>query len=113
MGQILVDDAKKRIESTKRDPDGSPWAPWSIATEMGRMHDGTYSTGLLWRTGDLLSSIDYSVSGDNVFVGSPLNYAGFVQDGTGNMPAREFLGMSDEAHTQIMKATEQFLQDAI
>ena len=86
-----------RIKDTKTDPLGNAWAPWSPFTRSERTHKGNADLGLLLDEGDLLLSIDKAVMGDSVEVGSNLDYAIDLQNGTDHMPAREFLGWSPDS----------------
>jgi len=96
-----VERTRKRIERTKLDPDGVPWQPWALSTEEHRRRKGTLSRGLLYDTGALLNSITFEVTDDNFAVGSGLEYAEYLQDGTINMEAREFLGFNEEIESDV------------
>ncbi len=99
IGQSEVENTKARIQQTKINPWGGDWAPWAPSTAAHRMRKGNAERGLLWDEGDLLDSIHFTVDTaehvDWVDIGSDLDYAPYLQDGTENMPAREFLGWND------------------
>lgn len=92
LAEFEVVSAKTRIAEIKTDPSGSPWAPWSKRRREERIAKGNAEQGLLFDTGTLLNSI-YAKSHINGFeVGTDLDYAVDLQDGTFDMPARPFLG---------------------
>ena len=99
IGQSEVENAKARIQQSKMNPWGGDWAPWANSTAAHRMHKGNASQGLLWDDGDLLNSIRFAVDAMEgiswVDIGSDLEYAAYLQNGTEDMPAREFLGWND------------------
>lgn len=110
VGQLLVASTQARIRTTKSDPRGSPWAPWSLATYMARARAGQLAGGLLYNSGRLYNSIDYQVQGKQVIVGSNnVFYASFLQDGTPNMPARPFIGFSEGDREMIKRTAERYL----
>lgn len=94
LSQDAVKETQERIRTTKKDPEGRAWAPWSMATIRARNKDGTAGRGLLWRTGALLNSIQSRVRGWTAEVWSTANHARFIQFGTPKMTARPFLGFS-------------------
>ena len=95
VGEIIVEDIKHRIVSTKLDPEDQPWAPWAESTRKARQNDGTAALGLLFQSGNLAQSINYRfTSKNNVQIGTSNKYAGYLNDGTDNMPARPFMGLS-------------------
>lgn len=97
IGEREVEAVQHRILDTKTDPLGNAWAPWAPFTRSERTHKGNADLGLLLDEGDLLLSIDKAVMGESVEIGSNLDYAKDLQEGTGRMPAREFLGWSPES----------------
>lgn len=97
-----------RILFTKMAPDGKPWAPWARSTAKARMKKGNAGQGLLNDSGELSRSIRYQVSGKQVIVGSIAGpYAEFLQFGTNKMPARPFIGWSE----QDKKEAKQIMMD--
>ena len=97
VGEREVEAVQHRIRDTKTDPLGNAWAPWAPFTRSERTHKGNADLGLLLDEGDLLLSIDKAVIGESVEIGSNLDYAADLQNGTDHMPAREFLGWSPES----------------
>ena len=97
---------KKRIRTDKRTPDGIPWAIWAESTAISRARKGTALRGLLYDTGALLKSIEYDINNDRFAVGSGVDYAEYLQEGTDNMPAREFLGFNERSEADILWLTK-------
>ena len=92
MGKKAVTDTQTRIRSTKTSPDGQPWAPWSMATIRANAGRGG---SLLFRTGALHNSIKYRLSEHTLTVYSNTGYSSYLQNGTSKMPARPFLGWTE------------------
>lgn len=107
VGAVVESQTRRRISEEKTAPDGTPWAPWSseYAKERSRRGGGS----LLERSGALVDSIAFEVSGDEVIVGSPLEYAGAHQDGTDAIPARPYLGLSDANVDEVVRVIEDYL----
>lgn len=92
VGKLEVERVKERILSTKIDPTGDPWAPWSQRRLEERAEKGNEGLGLLLDEGNLYHSIHAQLSGEGVEIGTELDYAADLQLGTPIMPARPFLG---------------------
>lgn len=96
IGAEVESQTRRRIEEEKRGPDGTRWPAWSKGYAATR-HKGH---SLLIGEGNLLDSIQYVVSGDQVEVGTNLVYAAIHQFGGAeagmNIPARPYLGLSDD-----------------
>lgn len=103
IGQQQEDSARYRISQTKRGPDGARWAPWSkrYAKTRGAGHS------LLRDQGHLMDSLTHNVLGTHaVEIGSNMHYAGYLQEGTEDMPARPFLnvdGIEDPTDRQEIR----------
>ena len=100
IGASEVENVRARIKSSKTSPWGDAWAPWRPGTAKERERKGNASQGLLWDSGDLLASIHavanvYGPGHGTLDVGSDVSYAGFLQDGTEKMVAREYLGWNE------------------
>ncbi len=93
----------------KRSPDGGQWAPWATRTAASRGRKGNAAQGLLWDSGTLLASIQMQARDGLVSIGTDTAYAQYLQGGTGNMPAREFLGWTE----RDTKAAERMVLDYI
>lgn len=96
-----VDNARTRIRSTKKDPDGKAWAPMARSTRLQRQREGTIGRGLLYRGGNLLRSIKYSTFRDRLRIFSSAVYSKYLRKGTPKMPDREFLGWSKQSTKQV------------
>jgi phage gpG-like protein len=92
MGEFERDMAKSRITDTKSSPEANPWAQWSSQRRKERIAKGNESLGLLLDTGTLLNSINAVSTIHGFEVGTDLDYAADLQNGTWDMPARPFLG---------------------
>ncbi len=112
VGGILRDSTVNRIVNTKTSPDGEAWAPWAMSTMLARTKRGTSGTGLLYETGGLANSITFEIQGNSVIVGSNSPVAPYLQNGTDNMPARPFVGISQEDSDSIHSALADFLAKA-
>lgn len=95
LGSEQESQTRRRITDEKTDPEGGAWDEWSEAYAARRPDKG----GLLDLDGDLADSITYIVGDDVVEVGSNLVYAHRHQvgdDEDGGIPARPYLGVSEE-----------------
>lgn len=110
LGSFLVTSVKNRIRDTKENPYGLDWEEWATGTRKVRERKGNIVQGLLWDTGELLNSIQAHISPGTVAVGSPLEYARYLQEGTVHMPAREFLGFSAEDLAGIDEIIDTYLR---
>lgn len=137
IGEFLVETTKRRFE-TSTAPDGSKWMGNSDLTiarylnsfKGSRKKDGSLSKKgaerlagkkpLIGETRSLSSTIDYQVAGNTLEVGSPLEYAGVQQFGAkarqfngvapwGDIPAREFLGLSSDDSAGTLDILAAFL----
>ena len=113
IGLYEVAEARERIQRSKDDPLGYAWAPWMPSTAAQRARKGNADQGLLWDTGALLDSITASVAGNTVTIGSAVDYAGYLQDGTDRMAARPFLGWSADALAFYEHLTSEYLAGAL
>jgi len=103
VGRLEVHSAQNRIAISKTSPDGEAWEPWSIATMRSRMQQGNQHLGLLYRTGELFRSIYYKVTNTTLEVGSRARHAQFLQQGTSKMPARPFIGFTQNSINILKK----------
>jgi phage virion morphogenesis protein len=105
IGSLVESQTRNRIANEKRDPSGKQWKKWSA--KYARTRHGGHS--LLMNEGDLLDSIQWQVSGDKVEIGSNLVYARTHQLGRGAIPARPYLGLSDENRDEISEVIDEWL----
>lgn len=98
IGKGVEVQTKYRIANEKTGPDGSHWAPWSpgYATTRNSSHS------LLIDSHDLFDSITgRAVTSTDALISSAMPYAGTHQFGRDGIPARPYLGLSDENATDI------------
>lgn len=96
-------------------PDGTAWAPRKQTSRSGRR---AYQRSTPRPTGRLESETDVRVEGATLVFDVPVEYAGFVQDGTEDAPARPFLPfdrsgepMTGGAAGEFWKRLEEALAD--
>jgi phage virion morphogenesis protein len=106
IGGLVESQTRTRIQSEKQSPSGEAWKAWS--EKYARTRHGGHS--LLQNEGDLLDSIQWAVSGDSVEIGSNLVYAATHQHGRGAIPARPYLGLSDEDQVEIADVIDDWLK---
>lgn len=97
IGGVVESSTTRRIAETKTAPDGKRWAdlsPVTVKAKKGRV-------SILVDQGDLLKSITREAARNSVIVGSIMNYAVHLQEGTKHMPARPFLGLSAQDYQDI------------
>lgn len=103
IGQVIVEDIKHSITTTKLSPSGEAWQPWAPSTFKARVRKGNAAKGLLYDSGALVRSIYYQIVGSHytLQIGSSAVYAKWLNEGTEFMPARPFLGISSRAQQDI------------
>lgn len=112
IGEVIVEDIKNRIIHTKKDPNDKPWKKWSKATAKARARKGNAALGLLFDSGNLARSITSRVTSKNKLkVGTNVHYAQYLDEGTDNMPARPFIGISKRAQKGINEAVKKYLME--
>ena len=103
----------RRLRDEKSDPDGNAWESWSDDYALTR-HGGN---SLLMGEGDLDDSIQFIVGIEQVEIGSNLPYAAihnFGGEEVGiNIPARQYLGFSDENEMDLLAVVDDFLADEL
>lgn len=93
VGDVLVNRALNRIDSTKADPAGRPWADWSPDYEEWRKRK-TGAVGrenLLELTRMMRKSLSATASKDGLTLGLGRSYAPYHETGTRWMPRRGML----------------------
>lgn len=117
MGEDLVESTKHRFETSTR-PDGVHWSENSWVTVTNK---GEGKPPLTGETGVLMDTIDYSATADLLEVGSPMEYAAMQQFGGttdefphlwGDIPARPFLGLSDDDRSDLLAIMQRHIEDA-
>lgn len=142
IGEMLVDSTKQRF-ATSTGPDGQRWASNSQVTILRYLgkYKGSYGkkTGKLTKTGagramgkrpligesgDLSRQIYPKVEGNTLYIGSTMIYAAAQQFGAkkhkfqgkapwGDIPARPFLGLSDQDRSNILDTISDYLTDSL
>jgi phage virion morphogenesis protein len=111
LGAVTESQIRNRLSNEKTTPDGVAWPEWSDTYKATR--HGNHS--LLEGSGDLIDSIQPTdPSGDMIFVGSNLEYAArqnFGDDDDGGIPAREYLGFSDDNIDELLDVAEDFMKN--
>lgn len=124
IGEDLVESTKRRIE-LGRDLNGRPFAPNSPVTVARKGHNRP-----LIDSGTLLhNTIHYDVQGDTLIVGSSSEYAALQQFGQrkgasgknrrgapipwGDIPARPFIGLSQEDETYILRTLTEAIEKVL
>ncbi|WIX31242.1 phage virion morphogenesis protein [Salinicola sp. JS01] len=117
LGEYFIVSTKRRFEEQQA-PDGTPWPANSPVTLARKSH----SDPLIGETRRLHDEIHYVVDQGALEWGSSLVYAAMQQFGGtpeefpqlwGDVPAREFLGVSDVDNTVILETLRDWLEDPI
>ncbi|NCP19060.1 MAG: phage virion morphogenesis protein [Erythrobacter sp.] len=130
IADYLVDAHRQRfIEG--RDPDGKPWAPKKQSTldRYRRLGYGNLRRPLIGPGRALSRQIASFVSANGVVIGSALIYSRVMQEGAakgafgsdsrgnpipwGTIPARRWLGLSQQNEAAIVEIVDEHLGDAI
>ena len=94
---------KERFDK-EQSPDGVKWRALSAARiKQRRRRHKTGSMKILQDTGELRRSIQYEAEKNHVRIGSNLKYARIHQFGGRHIPARQFLGVTDDERRYIMQ----------
>ena len=121
IGEHLLNTTRKRFVDQEA-PDGTPWAPLSENTKRGKRRN---VEKVLTESGILRGQLAYRANADRVEIGSPTVYAGTHQFGAetgafgttssdtpipwGDIPARPFLGLSDDDERKIAELVNDHL----
>lgn len=119
IGEYLVVSTRERFERSEA-PDGTPWASNSAVT-LARKRGSKPGIG---ETRQLSTRIYAQPNRDGVAVGSPMEQAGTFHFGAkrrsftggktpwGNIPARPFIGLSDEDEKQVLDIIQEHIDGA-
>lgn len=110
IGEALLNSTRERF-TTQTAPDGSPWAQLSPDYKKRKKK---HPDLILTLNGYLRGTLDYSATKDELRIGTPMIYGAAHQFGRPeiNLPARLFLGLSDEDHAMILDALADWLLPA-
>jgi phage gpG-like protein len=129
IGEYLIEAHRERFRLGV-DPDGNAWAPKSPVTLANYLArgDGNRPKPLIGPTRRLSTEIAKLVSRDSVEVGSALEYSAVMQHGAkkgafgrdsrnhpipwGDIPARVWLGLSEENEQRIIGIADEHLAEA-
>lgn len=112
VGAIIESQTRKRIQDDKESAEGEAWQKWSDKYAAKRPEGRT----LLMNEDHLLDSITFLHEGSNsIKVGSNMIYAATHQfgDEARNIPARPYLGVSDDNEDDIIAAVDEFLDGVL
>lgn len=130
IGEYMVEATKKRFTISTA-PDGTKWQPKSPATIARYLakKDGNRPKPLIGPSQRLGKEISKLATRDQVEIGSALIYSGVMQDGAakgafgnaangspipwGRIPARVWLGLSDDDNRNILDIVDEHLAEAI
>lgn len=104
LGTLVENQTKHRIVAEKTDPSGRAWPPLAASTIAAKGNGN-----ILVDSGRLLGSIFHASGSHEAVVGTNVEYAGYLQGGTRKMPARAFIGISDENWQQIDRAVSAWI----
>ncbi len=124
-----LEDAAFDAFQTETSPDGDPWAGLSEHTRASRARRRKWPGQILQVSGDLAGSMTSAHDAFSAVAGTSLVYAPTHQFGAargafgatargqpipfGDIPARPFLGVSDETRQDILDALEDHLAKAL
>lgn len=108
IGEYLTESTQQRFEDMET-PDGEKWeelAPGTIAKKKR-------VDRILTESGTLADTLNYQLGNDQLMFGSNLEYAATHQFGrdNANIPAREFLGFSEQDEDEILAIFHQYLSN--
>lgn len=123
IGNILLDSTRERFK-TGTAPDGSKWAPKSQTTldNYARKSKNFDARPLFGPNGELNRQIFSSSGADYIEIGSNRDYAAMMQFGGtkaqfphlwGDIPARPFLGISEEDRVNIAGQIADYMSGAL
>lgn len=113
IGEDLKESTQQRFVTTHA-PDGSRWELNSVLSTLLYKEGDRPLTNL----GTLGATIDYQIDNNELQISSPLKYAAMMQFGGtktefpnlwGDIPARPFLGLSDEDRDGILHVLRDYL----
>lgn len=107
IGEALLNSTRERF-NTQTAPDGSPWAALSPGYKKRKKK---HSDLILTLNGYLRGTLNYRATRDELRVGTPMIYGAAHQFGRPeiNLPARPFLGLSDDDTEMILDTLAEWL----
>ena len=107
LADLMLTQNKKRLDQAKESPDGESWAP--LSESYAETKKGSEQ---LEESGQLLDSLQAQSGSDGVSLGSNLVYAAvhLYGDEERGIPARPYLGFSDDDLIELGEVAESFLK---
>lgn len=107
IGTLVETQTQDRFVS-ETDPDGKKWAAWS-----SKYKKSGKGINILRNTQRLFGSINYQVKGNNVEVGSNVEYSAVHNYGyeKRKIPKRTFLGMGEQNKKDVDKLVKLYIED--
>lgn len=121
----VMESATEEAFANQADPTtGVPWAPLSDTTQTQRSKQGSWPGQVLQVSGGLAASIESQSDSHSASIGTnkiyaPVHFFGASKGEFGNgapwgdIPARPFLGLSNEDENDILGILDQFLADGL
>lgn len=116
---LLEDIGEHLLNATKRraalgiDADGDAWAALSPRYKKRKDAKRPGRGLLFWDNHMLGDQLSFQVEGDAVLVGTAAKYGATHQFGRGPIPARPWLGVSEDDEAQVLRLVEKHLSRAI
>lgn len=111
IGEAMLNSTRARF-SSQTAPDGSPWAALSPDYQARKKKN---ADKILTLYGNLARLLNYQPAPMEVRIGTPLIYGAAHQFGRPeiNLPARPFLGVSDDDAAEILAILNEYLAGAL
>jgi phage virion morphogenesis protein len=102
IGEHFITSTQQRFRD-QESPDGEAWELLSVDTILNKALTGQ-SDSILRGYGTLADTLNYQLNNDQLMFGTNMEYGASHQFGRDeiNLPAREFLGVSNEDETEIL-----------
>lgn len=109
IGEYLIESTQARFD-VQQSPDGEPWLPLSprYARRKPKNADRILVLDALMR-----DTLAYNAGPREMEFGTNRIYAATHQFGRGNIPARPFLGISDDDENEILKLLRDYVADEL
>lgn len=114
IGEQVQNQTKQRFRD-QIDPDGIPWRDYAPLSDEYQARKDKNADKILVYDGYLSGGIHYQATGQDVMIGTKEKYGATHQFGReeDGIPARPFLGLSDEDKAEVLEIIEQHIRDAI
>lgn len=99
VANVLLQEAEAAFDNEKS-PEGEPWVKLNQDYKKRRYNKG-YTGNILQVTGDLVKSLNIDYGDNFAMIGASEPYGQYHQLGTSKMPARPFLGLSNDGIEEI------------